>query len=413
MLRELKKIGVLILYVFWSLVLFLQVFVWTSWRFHISENALVETMVSVVQDLIWIPVGLGLPFYIWFLAKDVIRNRWLRIAVFVVSITIGFYGLFHLMTYFRYLFLPVLLFFFFLLLDSMIRRHIRLDILIFALSVLVVIFRYQTQLLPVTPFHKPYQHKLKIMSYNILVKQAPEKRKAIIELINKERPDIIFIQEINRYDREYFPRQLPDYPYQLWAGQYDDYNGGAILSRFPLFDKQNIHIRTDLMTSYTNLNYAAVKVENQRIQLYNFHFYPSGHPFIRFFTGRNSFATFSSRARRTYTRRQSEASQVLDIIAEKNGRVIVGGDFNDTPNSRLYNRFSKRFQNGFAQGGWGLGTTFGRSLLSAIFDPSSVFVFDFLRIDHIFCSENMAVLSARVLNLDVSDHRAQVVVIGI
>ena len=100
------------------------------------------------------------------------------------------------------------------------------------------------------------------------------------------------------------------------------------------------------------------------------------------------------------------AEQVFPV----NAPLIIAGDFNDTPNSAIYHLFSGKLQNAFAKAGWGLGGTFGhKSLVSSVPEKGRFLLFDFLRIDHVFCSKDFNVCGAKVLKFNASDHRPQII----
>jgi len=269
---------------------------------------------------------------------------------------------------------------------------------------------YKSQLIPAFILNDK-NPKLKIMSYNILVNQYGRKRQETIEMIRREKPDIVFIQEINLLDRKILNKSLLDiYPYQLWSEKFETYNGGVILSRLPFKLQENHNIHTVYMKGYINLNHAVINFKGQDIHLFNCHLYNSGSVFIRLLFGHLSLSQFMETSKNLYNRHNTEAAKIAERVLPIDAPIILAGDFNDTPNSAAYQLFSYKLQNAFSKGGWGLGTTFGyQSLLHNVPQKLRFLVFDFLRIDHIFCSKNFRVHSAKILSFESSDHRPQVV----
>lgn len=90
-------------------------------------------------------------------------------------------------------------------------------------------------------------------------------------------------------------------------------------------------------------------------------------------------------------RRSYQLSQLLDCIDFSPHPVILAGDFNELPNSYLYNEISKKLKDGFMESGWGLGAT----LVSEL--PG-------LRIDYTFYSRGIKPVKHQVIQKELSDH---------
>ncbi len=117
-----------------------------------------------------------------------------------------------------------------------------------------------------------------------------------------------------------------------------------------------------------------------------------------------------------------QARSIYEKVRQFRDPTIICGDLNDTPNSRVYKLFSKRYENAFAEKGWGLGATFGEQWLLRFLAEHdvpgrallSIIARDFLRIDHIFTSSGVDVASCRVVKDAVgSDHKPVVAVISL
>lgn len=365
-------------------------------------------LASVLNDTIWLPVALALPMYAAFLFWGTIKSDRIGIALFSSMVLVLIAAIINFTMYFRFMFLLIVVFFVFLVIFTRRYAAIRINCLMFAIALLGLILHYRLQLLPDISFgKKTNDNNLSILDYNILVSQRGDKREPIINLINERNPDIVFIQEINSSDRQLFRSRLGvKYPYQLWADRFETYNGGVILSKYPFTRAQNIDLKNDLMKGHTNINYAVIRFQGRDIHLLNCHLYPSGHAMIQLIFGRRTLNNFIVHTRNAYLRRIREAEQLAAFAATLEGPVIMAGDFNDTPNSKIHRLFSQRFNNTFARSGWGLGTTFGHYSLKGSASPRWHFlIFDFLRIDHVFLSPHFKATSAQVLPIDASDHR--------
>jgi endonuclease/exonuclease/phosphatase (EEP) superfamily protein YafD len=90
--------------------------------------------------------------------------------------------------------------------------------------------------------------------------------------------------------------------------------------------------------------------------------------------------------------RAAQTDHLVRIVSEARRPLVVGGDFNSPPDSYGCRRLQESLQSAFACAGSGFGWSF----------PSSQ---PLLRIDHLFASRDLQVLSCRVLPTSASDHR--------
>lgn len=91
------------------------------------------------------------------------------------------------------------------------------------------------------------------------------------------------------------------------------------------------------------------------------------------------------------SKRNQQLQSLLEDIERVNYPVIVGGDFNDVPQSYLYTSISDKLQDSFTEKGFGLGTSFNGSI------PA-------LRIDYIFSDKSLQVLNYKTHRVPYSDH---------
>ncbi|MBN2411207.1 endonuclease/exonuclease/phosphatase family protein [candidate division KSB1 bacterium] len=392
--------------------LLLELLVWNAGiRISLFQNQpVIENVANLLNDTIWLPIAFFLPIYLGVLATKVTKFNNIKVILFLVSLSFLVLGFSNPTRYFRYMIYIIVPFFALGLYYIFTFQKIRTNIIIFSFVLLGFILNYRGQLIPSFELNDK-NPKLKLLSYNILVNQYGRKRQETIEMIRQEKPDIVFIQEINLLDRKILNKSLSDiYPYQLWSEKFETYNGGVILSRIPFQLKENHNIHTVYMKGYINLNHAVIKFNDQDVHLFNCHLYNSGTAFLRLFFGRLSPSQFREQSRIEFNRHNTEAAKIAEHVLPLNAPIILAGDFNDTPNSAAYRLFSYKLQNAFSKGGWGLGTTFGyQSLRRSLPDKLKFLVFDFLRIDHIFCSKSFKVHSAKVLPFESSDHRPQIV----
>jgi endonuclease/exonuclease/phosphatase (EEP) superfamily protein YafD len=411
--KTIKRALSWLLFLLWVIILTAQGLVWANLRVvFLPRVPTVELMASLLQDTLWIPVGLALPFYLYWFGRREAKSRVQRILAAVAVVLLFLWAVSSMPTFFRWLFL-----FFVILIIAVSREvrrthQIRAHLFLYIAACAGLALNYGPQLFPsLSALRGAAPGRLKILDFNISSTPRGEQRDKVIDLITRENPDIVFIQEINSSDRKLFQRRLGDiYPYQLWADRFENYNGGAILSRLPFKETRNIDIGTPYMSGHTNINHAMISVLGQDVHLFNCHLYPAGHAFLQLVFGKRTLESSISQTRIAYQRRMAEAQQLDKIVSSIDAPLILAGDFNDTPNSPLYRSFSAELQNAHATAGWGLGTSYGYySLSGSVSKRWRFLLFDFLRIDQLFASRHFRIIEARVVPLSVSDHRPQVV----
>lgn len=411
--QSIRRILASLLFFYWVVVLTGEALVWGNLRvLFLPRVPTVEMAASLLQDTLWLLAGLALPFYLCALGCRLVPGRLARRALLVALPLFWILVLADLPLYFRWLFLLLGLLAWLAVRDARRSRTIHAHYFLFYLACLGLILNYGPQLFPSIPgVRRAGAAPLKILDYNISSTLYGERRTPLFELIQRENPDLIFIQEINSSDQKLFRRRLGErYPYQLWADRFENYNGGAILSRMPFKEEHNIDLGTPYMSGHTNINHAVIRLRGEEVHLFNGHLYPAGHAFLQLIFGKRTLESSLAQTRLAYQRRMAEAEQLEQLVGRIKAPVIVAGDFNDTPNSPLYRRFDATLQNAFATAGWGLGTTWGHYNLKGSFPPSLRFIlFDFLRIDQLFASHQFRILEARVIPLAISDHKPQVV----
>jgi len=392
--------------IFWIVILGFEFLIWNPGlrAAAIGESAAAEMVASFFNDLLWLPAALVLPWYVAQLSARIAGPRWLKKACILAGAALFALSLLSLPDTFRHLyalFIP----FFALVLYSLIRR-LRLDVphLFYLLVLIAMVINYGSQLLPHTDTWRPRSSDhIKLLTYNIRLDESDENKKEAIQAIATELPDIVFIQEMNKSSRQQLARLNDLYPHQIWSDRRTFYSGGVILSRIPFERAENIPITTRHMDAATNLNHAAIRLDDRNIKLYNCHLFHGAHELLLFARGRSESLEVSAKA---YRRHRDEAEMIARRLFTVDEPVILAGDLNDTPNSPVYRLLISRLQNSYEVAGWGLGTTYGiRTLRHYAPAPLEFLAFDFLRIDHIFCSLDFEVLSARVLALESSDHR--------
>lgn len=239
-----------------------------------------------------------------------------------------------------------------------------------------------------------YQKTLSILSYNVRLFNAYEKNpksvglavKKIAEILKEQNPDVVCIQEY------YNPHKIDfsAYPYKYVHFKTKNVKmGNAIYSKYPLVNTGAF----DFKDSYNNTLYADVVKDQDTLRVYSLHLQSIGIlPEVRFLQETNK-DKLRRRISKAFEKQQNQVDAILKHRQETDYPVLFCGDFNNTPFSYTYRRLKDGMQDAFRERGNGLGTTF-------MFDRFP------MRIDYIFASKNLEILSFETLEKTSSDHYA-------
>lgn len=189
---------------------------------------------------------------------------------------------------------------------------------------------------------------------------------SVAEVVIKEKPDILFMQEISKIDVPHLIKKLK--PHYQDGFSFAIVNKGLILSRFKI--EANIKRSRNKPTT--------IKLPKTDIKVWNVHL-------------RKSIL---------YTDKQYKMiDSLVEKVANKNHPILVAGDFNATSINYPYLKIKQYLDNAFEHVGFGFGFTF----------PSPArrmgAITPFMRIDHIFFSKHFKIYSAYVVNnAGGSDH---------
>lgn len=179
------------------------------------------------------------------------------------------------------------------------------------------------------------------------------------------------------------------YPY---AAISDTKHGLAVMSRFPVISVEPLAFED----SHNSCLYARLQVGQDTLALFNCHLQSNGlggdeiaeyQRFIENPTDSTHYDTsrkVMKKLLKSTSARAVQAKLVADRARSESAKyVIVCGDFNDTPLSYSHRVFDRFLTDTYARAGKGPGVTYHEHKL-------------FYRIDHIFCSRNMSVVSSYV-----------------
>ena len=243
-----------------------------------------------------------------------------------------------------------------------------------------------------------------IMSYNVRLFNAynwikeEEVKDKIFDLFNQRNTDILCIQEF------YAPKQLPklDYPFQHIGLQNKKSQWHmAIYSKYNQINKGTVSIKGERMNN--TCIFSDMIIDKDTIRVYNIHLASNWfdksdlafmeNPKMSKEAIKQGVFGIVKRLKNSFQKRSMQVEVIKQHMEKAPYKIIVCGDFNDTPNSFAYHKISEGLQDAFLNKGKGIGSTF----LGKI---------PFLRIDYILHSPKFKTNTFDTHQQKLSDHKA-------
>jgi vancomycin resistance protein VanJ len=263
--------------------------------------------------------------------------------------------------------------------------------LLLSLLVLLLGFNHVTSLYKFTSSRNiDTENNLSIMNYNVrlfnLYNWISEEHieTQIVDLIQKEQPDIISFQE-------YQPQENVDlsfykYKYEKLSGTRVQY-GQAIFSKYPIIASGSIAFPN----TANNAIYADVVKNKDTIRIYNVHLQS-----LRIDTDVENLKTEDSerlfkRISETFKKQQLQTELFVKHKDKSPYKMIICGDFNNTAFSYIYKEIKGDLVDTFQEAGNGFGRTFN-------------FKYFPIRIDFILADKAFKINGFKTLEDKLSDH---------
>jgi endonuclease/exonuclease/phosphatase (EEP) superfamily protein YafD len=235
---------------------------------------------------------------------------------------------------------------------------------------------------------------LRVMTYNVLGGHLFTE--PVIDVIQAEAPDVVFLQEVNPTLGEALGAELIEfYPYQV-LDPIEGVQGMGVLSRHPMhLTGERLPLSWVGVPQILELDYVGTKVT-----LVNFHMFALG------FRPPNAVDE-------NFRYRESQAAALADFVRTTPGLLVIGGDANATDRNDAYRILARSgLKDAWREAGFGLGHTFPGSDIqgSSRFHIAGYPVPQWMaRIDYLFHSPDFQTQSAHLARFDgVSDHRGVV-----
>ncbi|MGZ3862489.1 MAG: endonuclease/exonuclease/phosphatase family protein [Bacteroidia bacterium] len=262
----------------------------------------------------------------------------------------------------------------------------------------------------------PSNKDIKVMDYNCMLfdlynwSHNKQSRKIIFNMLQEQSPDILCLQEFYNSEKPTdfhnadtlvsFLKTKNIHTEYTTTLRTTDHWGIATLTKFPIVRKGKIIFET---TSNNICIYTDVLINNDTVRIYNMHLASIrlGNKEYKFIDGLNKNEYTDSnlvesksiikRLRAGFLKRAQQAEMVAAHIKTCKYKIILCGDFNDTPSSFAYNTLSANLKDAFRESGSGIGKTYHGSL-------------PFLRIDYILHSAEFESYNYKRYPESLTDH---------
>lgn len=243
---------------------------------------------------------------------------------------------------------------------------------------------------------------LRVISYNVATfRYEANQAQRIATFLRSQRPDVITLQEFRNQDMgngqkavEFLSRAL-EMPYYRFEHLPEHRHGAVIFSRYPITSVDTLFM--PLREINTGI-IATLETPQGPLGVGNIHL--SSYQVSKLLEDKRDaienrwdvMQLLYQRTLEVLPLQQDKVDQILAGADQYPHPLILTGDFNAVPHSRIVHQFSRRYTDSFiASGGW-LGWTY------PLLGPWG------LRIDYQFASEEVQPLRHRVLHSRESDH---------
>ncbi len=253
--------------------------------------------------------------------------------------------------------------------------------------------------------HTPPDKATTVMTYNVagfVNNGRTSTLDSIAAQITRERPDLLCIQEFQCVNDLHKARidSLMGMQHSVHSFSIANTSGGglglAIYSRWRILDSGTVAFEHTANSAM----WADVVAGNDTLRIFNCHLQStsvskSDVEYVEDIVNDESVSrtrNIASKLRRGFRIRATQVDTLAPLIRQSPHKVIVCGDFNDTPMSYAYAQVRGRLADAFVESGHGAPNTYNG-------------LFNLLRIDYILHSRKLRTVSYTTLPSDYSDHK--------
>ena len=294
------------------------------------------------------------------------------------------------------------------------------NIFFFPTLILLILGMYHhsrfLQINPKISKRSSYDKKIKVMSFNVRLfdlynwTQNEEVKSKIIQLIKKQKPDVICFQEYF-YDntKKFITREIIleelglKYYHESFTEESNENSlfGLATFSKFPIINKGRLAFKNDRANQCI---WSDIVCEIDTLRVFNTHLGSirfnysdykiiggKGRP-IRPYHDIPKQDIFN-RLKIGFSKRTQQLNELIPLLEKSPYKRILCSDLNDTPISYAYSQLSNQFIDSFTRSGFGIGGTYIGKI-------------PFLRIDYIWHDKSLDSYNFQTHQIQLSDHKA-------
>lgn len=261
---------------------------------------------------------------------------------------------------------------------------------------------------------------LTVLSYNVrlfdLYNYADTKfqnRNAIYNYLAQEQADIVCFQEFYHQDKPtVFPTRDTltqilgtDFYHERYSHKLRGRQnfGIAMFSKYPMITRGDVTFDDPENKDNNYCIFADIVKNKDTFRIYNVHLQSIkfqkddyslfGDEQQTASEAKSKMRLLLDKLRYAYPKRAEQAKKVIEHMEQSPYKVIICGDFNDTPMSYVYNTFYSHYTDAFRNSGSGIGVTYAGKV------PAG-------RIDYIFHDKRLHSSNFKIQSEVFSDHRA-------
>lgn len=251
------------------------------------------------------------------------------------------------------------------------------------------------------------QAEIKVLSYNVRHFSGEEgidqkeNAKKIIAFLEEQNADIICLQESrlrknNIFNLAQTVKELKNIKHYQFARSSDTY-GSVTMTKYPIIDmgeirfenSRNITIYTDMLIEKDTVRVYNVHLQSYRIDPKNYEVLENID--LQEEANRKIYRKVIGQMKRAFEMRAVQVEEIKKHMDDCRYKILVCGDFNDTPVSFSYRYLSENLVDAFVNSGNGIGRTYVGEL------PS-------FRIDYILHDEAFESFNFETIDFRNSDH---------
>lgn len=255
------------------------------------------------------------------------------------------------------------------------------------------------------------ENSFSVMSFNVKVfdlyswTQSAASKEYILQIIKNPNPDILCLQEFYSDSDKFNTIQVlkERYPYyhfhKTLTIEKTHHWGIATFSKFPIAGRRTIPFKNSIhnacITTDVVIGADTVRIFNAHLQsiYFNEQDYAEVKDLMEQQLEKVSLGKSLNKLKTAFIKRAAQADLLQKEIETSPYKVLVCGDFNDTPNSYAYHQISKGLNDSFLEGGCGFGMTYTAP-------------YPFLRIDYVLTDPRIKTLAHKTQWNKSSDHFA-------